>query len=124
VRSTVEKVGDVVQDAIFSRPPGTVKESGIFLGGYDIDLAADMFKTAAAAVVPPFELSIFTDPNGAYTTSAALVAVAEKLLRDKTGLSLSGRKARVFGGGPVGLSAAILSAMVLSCITGMRKQMS
>jgi len=108
-----------VQDAIFSRPPGTVKESGIFLGGYDIDLAADMFKSAAAAVVPPFELSIFTDPNGAYTTSAALVAVAEKLLRDKTGLSLSGRKARVFGGGPVGLSAAILLAQAGACQSAM-----
>lgn len=105
-----DKVGDVVQDAIFSRPPGTIRQSGIFLGGYDIDLAADMFKAAAAAVVPPFELSIFTDPNGAYTTSAALVAVAEKLLKDKSNKTLEGCRARVFGGGPVGLSAAILLA--------------
>lgn len=105
-----KKVGDVVQDAIFSRPPGTVMESGIFLGGYDIDLAANMFTAASAAVVPPFELSIFSDPNGAFTTSAALVAVAEKLLKDSCSKSLQGCQARVFGGGPVGLSAAILLA--------------
>jgi methylene-tetrahydromethanopterin dehydrogenase len=104
------KVADVVQDAIFSRAPGSVRHSGMFIGGYDINLASDMVRAATAALVPPFELSIFADPNGAFTTSAALVAMAEKQLLDAHGRSFEGRHAIIFGGGPVGLSAAVLLA--------------
>jgi methylene-tetrahydromethanopterin dehydrogenase len=60
--------------------------------------------------VPPFEVSVFADPNGAYSTAAALVAMAEQALLRKTGSGLAGRKTVVFGGGPVGLCAAVLVA--------------
>jgi methylene-tetrahydromethanopterin dehydrogenase len=103
-------VADVVQDAIFSRTPGSVRHSGIFIGGYDINLAADMVTTAHAALVPPFELSVFADPNGAYTTAAALVALAGQQMTAIDNDGLNGCHAVIFGGGPVGLSAAVLLA--------------
>ena len=100
----------LVQDAIFSRPPKMYNNTGVFLGGWDVNQAADMFSKASKAMVPPFELSVFADPNGAYTTSAALVALIEHHLNKRTGSGFAGRKVAVFGGGPVGLCAAVLVA--------------
>ncbi len=98
----------LVQDAIFSRPPGRFRETAVFLGGWDVNLAADMLAAARKGQVPPFEVSVMADPNGAYTTAAALVALAEKRLREQTGEGYAGRKAVIFGGGPVGLCTAVL----------------
>ncbi len=101
-------VGDVtglIQDAIFSRPPKRYNVTGAFIGGWDVNAAADMLDKARKAMVPPFEIAVFADPNGAYTTSAALVALVERKLG-----SLQGLKVAIFGGGPVGLCAAVLIA--------------
>ncbi|RKT47110.1 NAD(P)-dependent methylenetetrahydromethanopterin dehydrogenase [Thiocapsa rosea] len=108
---TLDDVSALVQDAIFSRGPKGVARTGIFLGGRDIHLAMDMLTAARAAMVPPFEVSVFADPSGAFTTAAAMVASVEaQLLRDPPG-GLSGRRILVFGGtGPVGSAAAILAA--------------
>src|SRR5512137_1064152 len=67
------EVNGLVQDAIFSRGPSGVKRTGIFIGGRDIRLALDMLAAAKKAMVPPFEVSVFADPSGAFTTAAALV---------------------------------------------------
>jgi len=64
----------VVQDAIFCRPPKRFNDTGIFIGGRDVHMATDMFQSAKKAMVPPFEVGVFADPNGAYTTSASVVA--------------------------------------------------
>ena len=106
----VDQVSALVQDAIFSRPPKRFNSTGIFIGGHDINLAADMFTAAKKAQVPPFELGIFADPNGAYTTSAALVALVKNQLEAKTGSGLANRKVVIYGGGPVGLCTAVLVA--------------
>lgn len=106
----VKEVGALVQDAIFSRPPKRFNSTGIFIGGHDINLAADMFSAAKKAQVPPFEIGLFADPNGAYTTSAALVALVQQQLIDKTGTGLSNRNVVIYGGGPVGLCTAVLVA--------------
>ena len=77
---TLEEVTALVQDAIFSRGPKGVKHTGVFIGGRDIGLAADMLKRTRQSMVPPFEVSVFADPSGAFTTAAAMVAAVERQL--------------------------------------------
>ncbi|WP_435685321.1 NAD(P)-dependent methylenetetrahydromethanopterin dehydrogenase [Sedimenticola selenatireducens] len=107
----VGQVADFTQDAIFSRGPKGVKRTGIFIGGRDIHRAMDMLNAARNAMVPPFEVSVFADPSGAFTTAAAMVACGEKAYRRRTGDSLQAKNVVVFGGtGPVGLTCAMLAA--------------
>ncbi len=106
-----QDVAAMVQDAIFSRGPKGVRRTGIFIGGRDAHLAMDMLETAKKAMVPPFEVSVMSDPSGAFTTAAALVACAERQLGKAHGATLDGAAVAVFGGtGPVGLVAALLVA--------------
>jgi methylene-tetrahydromethanopterin dehydrogenase len=106
------EVTGLVQDAIFSRGPSGVKRTGVFIGGRDIGLAMDMLAAAKKAMVPPFAVSVFADPSGAFTTAAALVAAVEKQLAEKHGLGLQGQRAVVFGGtGPVGLATGVISSL-------------
>lgn len=101
----------LVQDTIFSRSPGGLKRTGIFIGGRDARLAVDMMRAAQKAMVPPFEVSVFADPSGAFTTAAAMVAVVEQALETQFHMDLQGKKVLVLGGtGPVGQIAATLAA--------------
>jgi methylene-tetrahydromethanopterin dehydrogenase len=105
----LDGVAGLTQDAIFSRGPKGVRRTGIFIGGRDAVLAADMLERARRALVPPFAVSLFADPSGAYTTAAALVACAEAALRRQDGSDLKGRRVLLLGGtGPVGRVAAVL----------------
>ncbi len=104
-------VANLTQDAIFSRGPKGVARTGIFIGGRDVMLAADMLDTARKAMVPPFEVSVFADPSGAYTTAAALVALAERHLAKAYGMELGGKRVLILGGtGAVGRVAAAIAA--------------
>ncbi len=105
-----ENVTAMVQDAIFARPPKRFNDTGIFIGGRDVHLAADMFQNAKKAMVGPFEVGVFADPNGAYTTSASVLALVQKALQDNHQGGLKGRTVAIFGTGPVGLCTAILAA--------------
>ncbi|WP_276321959.1 NAD(P)-dependent methylenetetrahydromethanopterin dehydrogenase [Nitrosococcus wardiae] len=108
----LEEINGLVQDTIFSRGPGGVKRTAIFLGGRDIGLALEMLEAAKNAMVPPFEVSILTDPSGAFTTAAALVACVEKELKAKHETELKGCRAVVFGGtGPMGIATGIIAAL-------------
>jgi methylene-tetrahydromethanopterin dehydrogenase len=102
-------VAALVQDAIFCRPPKRFNDTGIFIGGRDVHLAKDMFQQAKNAMVGPFQVGVFADPNGAYTTSASIVALIEQVLKNHSAKGLQGRKVAVFGTGPVGLCTAILA---------------
>jgi len=106
---SVSEIGNLVQDAIFSRPPKSASSTGFFIGGNDVNIAAEMLQVAKHAMVGPFEVSILADPNGAYTTAGALIAVIEKVLENRIGSDLQNRSVKVFGGGPVGLCATILA---------------
>lgn len=107
----LEEVPGLVQDAIFSRGPRGVARTGLFLGGRDVHLAMEMLERARAAMVPPFTVAVLADPSGAFTTAAAMVACAERALRQRGLDGLAGREVRVFGGtGPVGISVGILAA--------------
>lgn len=108
---TVDEVQGLVQDAIFSRSLKAVKRTGIFIGGRDTLTAMQMVRAAQAAMVPPFEVSVFADPSGAFTTAAGMVALAEKHLAKNVQTTLQGKNVVVLGGtGPVGQIAAVLSA--------------
>lgn len=101
----------LTQDAIFSRGTKGVVRTGIFIGGRDAVLAADMLDAARKAMVPPFEISVMADPSGAYTTAAALVAAVERQLRRVHATTLVERRVLILGGtGPVGRVAAVMAA--------------
>lgn len=108
----LEQINSIVQDAIFSRGPKGVKRTNIFIGGRDINLAMDMLKLTRNAMVSPFEVSVFVDPSGAFTTAAAMVACVEKELKDKHGKELKNSRAVVFGGtGPVGIATGVIVSL-------------
>ncbi len=105
------EVRDLVQDAIFSRGPSGVKRTGIFLGGRDLHIAMDMLEVARDAMVPPFEVSVFADPSGAFTTAAGMVAKVEQHLAKRHNTTLKDRCVLALGGtGPVGAAASVLAA--------------
>ena len=109
---TLDEVTGLVQDAIFSRPPKVGVRTGMFFGGKNATLALDMLAKARKALVPPFGISFFADPNGSFTTAAAMVACVEKILTEKKKLALKGRKVAVFGAtGVVGYSAAVIAGL-------------
>jgi methylene-tetrahydromethanopterin dehydrogenase len=105
-----KNITGLVQDAIFCRPPKRFNDTGIFIGGRDVHLATDMFQSAKNAMVGPFQVGVFADPNGAYTTSGSIVALVEQVLKEHYGKNLNGLKVAVFGTGPVGICTAILAA--------------
>jgi methylene-tetrahydromethanopterin dehydrogenase len=108
----LDSVYGLTQDVIFSRSPAGVKRTAIFIGGRDLGLAVDMLNASKQAMVPPFEVSVFADPSGAFTTAAALVACVEKQLKLHHGKELRDCKALVFGGtGPVGIATGVIAAL-------------
>src|SRR5690606_27451195 len=108
----LEEVTPLVQDAIFSRPPDYGPKTGIFIGGKDAILALDMIEAAKKALVPPFQLSVFADPAGSFTTAAAMVACVERVLKFKFGRGWKGTKVAVFGAtGVVGFASSIITAL-------------
>lgn len=107
-----DSIHRLTQDVIFSRGPKGVKQTAIFIGGRDINVAIDMLKNAKKSMVPPFEVSVLADPSGAFTTAAALVACVEKELNSKFNKQLEDCKALVFGGtGPVGIATGVIASL-------------
>jgi len=105
------EVQGLVQDAIFSRSTKNLKRTAIFIGGRDTKQAMDMLKAAKQAMVPPFEVSVFADPSGAFTTAAGMMAAVERELNSKFNTGLTGKNMIALGGtGPVGQAAAVIAA--------------
>lgn len=105
------EVQGLVQDAIFSRSTKNLKRTGIFIGGRDPKQAMDMLKTARQSMVPPFEVSVFADPSGAFTTAAGMVAAVEYELKTKFNTDLKNTNILALGGtGPVGQVASVIAA--------------
>jgi len=109
---TIEDVYGLVQDAIFSRSPDGIKRTGMFIAGKRAIEALDMMDRAKKAMVPPFEISVFADPAGSFTTAAAMVACAKKALKDKFKTDLKGKRVVVYGGtGVVAFASAVIATM-------------
>jgi len=107
----IDAIAAMTQDTVFSRGPKGVARTGIFIGGRDALLAADMLDKARAAMVKPFIVSVMADPSGAYTTAAALLACVDAQLLKHHGAGLAGRRVVVLGGlGPVGRIAGVIAA--------------
>jgi methylene-tetrahydromethanopterin dehydrogenase len=108
---TLDEVAGLVQDAIFSRSPNDAARTSVFIAGKSAELALDMMEAAKGAFVGPFQLNLFADPAGSFTTGAALVAVVKKTLRDKLATDLKDKRVAIFGGtGVVAFCAAVLCA--------------
>lgn len=113
-----DEVQALVQDAIFSRGPSGVKRTGIFFGGRDMHDAMEMMSICEKSMVPPFEVSAFADPSGAFTTAAGMLAAVEKALKDKFDTDLVGKKVAALGGtGPVGMAGAVIAAKAGADVT-------
>ena len=112
------QITDLVQDAMFSRSPRDATRTGVFIGGKDALLALDMLDAAGKALFKPFEISLFADPAGSFTTAAAMIAVVEKTLREKKDRALQGAAVSVFGAtGVVGTASAVIAALEGASVT-------
>ena len=106
----LNEVEALTQDAMFSRSPSGIKREAIFFGGRDIHLALEMQKTAVLSMFTPFEISTMTDPSGAFTTAAAMIAKIDAYCRASNQL-LSQQIIAIFGAsGTVGTTAALIAA--------------
>ncbi len=106
------EVRALVQDAMFSRPPKLARRTGIFIAGKNAVLALAMLDSAKQAMFPPFQLSVFADPAGSFTTGAAMVACVERVLKEKKQRELKGLRVVIFGGtGVVAYAAAVICAL-------------
>jgi methylene-tetrahydromethanopterin dehydrogenase len=109
---TIEEVTSLVQDAMFSRAPTAALRTGVFFAGRDAVLALDMLEVAKKTLMKPFEVSLFADPYGSFTTAGAMVACVEKILRAQKQRELKGLKIVIYGAtGVVGYSAAVIAAL-------------
>jgi methylene-tetrahydromethanopterin dehydrogenase len=109
---TVAEITGLVQDAMFSRSPRDATRTGFFFAGKDAFLALDMLDAASRALLKPFEISLFADPAGSFTTAAAMIAVVEKVLKEKKGRGLAGVAISIFGAtGVVGTAAGVIAAI-------------
>ncbi|MDR4307822.1 methylenetetrahydromethanopterin dehydrogenase [Chelatococcus sambhunathii] len=111
-------VAGLTQDAMFSRSPDNAKRTVIFFGGKDASLALDQMAAAGKALFPPFEISLFADPSGAFTTAAAMIAQVEKHLKGKRKDGLKGAKVQIYGAtGIIGGIAAVIAAQAGAKVT-------
>ena len=107
------EMAGLIQDVIFSRSPKGLQKTGIFIGGRDAKQSMDMLKAAKHAMLPPFEVAVFADPSGAFTTAAGMVAIVEKKLKEQFNATLEDKNVLVLGGtGPVGQAAAVIAAQI------------
>ena len=106
----LDEVLALTQDAMFSRSPSGIKREALFFGGRDIHLALEMQKTAVLSMFTPFEMSTMSDPSGAFTTAAAMIAKIDAYLHKATQL-LAQQTIAIFGAsGTVGSTAALIAA--------------
>jgi len=108
---TMNDISDLVQDIIFSRHPNDCKKTGLFIAGEDAEEAIEMLEKAKKAMVPPFEISVFADPAGSFTTAAAMIACVKNLLLNKFQTDFKNKKLQIVGAkGIVGGACAVIGA--------------
>ncbi len=115
---TPDRVGPLVEGAIFTRGPKDKRHTAIFVGGSDLSAGAALFKAVQERFFGKFRVSLMLDSNGANTTAAACVALLS------SGRSLAGMTATVLAGtGPVGQRAAVMLAREGVSVTLTGRQM-
>lgn len=102
---TPDDVEAIVHGAVFTRGPGDLKNTAIFIGGTDADAGDELLHAAREAFFGPMRVSVMVDCNGSNTTAAAAVRSIEKHARlDKVDALVLG------GSGPVGRRVSQLLA--------------
>jgi methylenetetrahydrofolate/methylenetetrahydromethanopterin dehydrogenase (NADP+) len=99
---TPEAVRGLVQGAFFTRGPGDLSSMAVWVGGSDVAKGEKVLDEVRAAYFGPFRLSAMLDSDGCNTTAATAIA---RIAKDR---DLRGRRAVIFGVGPVGLRSATL----------------
>jgi hypothetical protein len=107
--------GDVtplVHGTMFTRGPGELRHTAIWIGGSDVAAGEALLEAAKKAFFGPFRVSLMMDANGCNTTGAAAVA------RLAAAIPIAGAHAVVLAGtGPVGVRAAVLLAREGASVT-------
>lgn len=100
-------VEGLVHGAMFTRGPGNLKNTAIFVGGSNVASGEELLAAVRSVFFGPLSVSVMMDSNGSNTTAAAAVLAAMKHLEPDT------TTAAILGGtGPVGQRAAqILSGL-------------
>jgi hypothetical protein len=100
-----ENVTPLVHGAMFTRGPGDLKSTAIFVGGSDVAAGEALFDQVQKTFFGPVRVSVMMDSNGSNTTAAAAVLAAGRHLdlSQSTALILAGT-------GPVGQRAAQILA--------------
>jgi len=98
-------VRDLVYGAMFTRGPGDLQNTAVFIGGQDVAVGEAMLTEARAAFFDPLRVSVMLDANGCNTTAAAAVVkvISTVPVRSEKVVVLAGT-------GPVGQRAAALLA--------------
>jgi hypothetical protein len=98
-------VAPLVHGALFTRGPGDLRHSAVWVGGSDVAAGEGLLEAARKAFFGPFRVSLMMDANGCNTTAAAAVARLAGIL------DLKGKRVTILAGtGPVGVRAAVLFA--------------
>ncbi len=100
-----EQVRGLVHGAMYTRGPGDLKSTAIFVGGSDVALGEQIASIARETLFDPFRVSIMLDSNGSNSTAAAAVLCATRHVAaaDSTTLVLAAT-------GPVGQRVARILA--------------
>jgi hypothetical protein len=99
------QVRDLVHGAMFTRGPGDLHNTAIFVGGSDVSAGETLLEAVTACFFGPMRVSVMLDASGANTTAAAAVLAAARHV------DLAGKEALVLAAtGPVGQRAARLLA--------------
>jgi hypothetical protein len=105
-------VASLVHGAIFTRGPGDLHRTAIWIGGSNVTTGEELQEAAKKAFFGPFRVSLMMDSNGCNTTAAAAVA------RLAGAIDLKGKRVVILGGtGPVGIRAALLFAREGASVT-------
>ncbi|MGB1707641.1 MAG: NADP-dependent methylenetetrahydromethanopterin/methylenetetrahydrofolate dehydrogenase [Rubripirellula sp.] len=104
-RVQLSEVVPLVHGAMFTRGGDDLRNTAIFVGGSDVEVAEKMMTACRNAFFGPVRVSIMLDANGCNTTAAAAVVAAGRHV------PIAGTKVVVLGGtGPVGRRVAQLLA--------------
>lgn len=77
---TPEAVRDLVYGAMFTRGPGDLKNTAVFIGGSNVEAGEKLLAKVRECFFGPMRVSVMLDSNGANTTAAAAVLSARKHL--------------------------------------------
>ncbi len=100
-----DQVRDLIHGAMFTRGPGDLKSTAVFIGGASVDAGEALLEAVKKVFFGPFRVSVLFDSSGANTTAAAAVLAATREFEG----ALAGVPAAVLGAtGPVGRRVARL----------------